>query len=400
MSPDPNLVALSALVTRALTPFQVSADRWPAISALAVEHGLGPILYWTLGSEAKSLLTDDSSIPAQLRDTLRQATVHSLVLGQASRRIQTALNLAGIPALWLKGLPLAHTVYPDPDLRPMVDLDLLVPYERRLAALECLESLGFRRSEEFTYEAVPRVVHRFAYNYSLRGGNDGVIAVELHFHLLDRIREQPLLPVEQVGWFWEHPLRVDDGDFAFRTLRPEAHVLYLCAHAILQHGEADLRLLRYLDLYLLLTRYATSGFDWRQVVEQATTLGWTYAVERALALTARYFGTPVPEWVWRELRDRRRPTENVYCVVERQNQTNHWDDLKDASAALSRHERWLVLRALVFPSRSHLRHRYALDGSQPVWPRYPRLWFEQAREVATWAWQRLTPREPSGKGEC
>jgi hypothetical protein len=412
-SRESTAIDLASLVAGVLPARQVPAGRWPAIVALALDHGLGPMLDWTVRRSAAAGAPVDLSMESRLRASGRAAIIHAMLLGQAQCQIQVALGRAGIPALWLKGVPLARTVYPEPFLRPMIDLDLLVPYDRRLAALQSLESVGFHRSDAFAYDALPQLVHRFAYNYSLRGGADDAVAVELHFHLLDRVRQRSPLSLEQVGWFWNHTLAVDDADPPFLTLRPEAHLLYLCAHLVLQHGETDWRLLRYLDLHLLIRRYAmdkggiregdqappdaegtrghlAASLDWHLVVEQAIALGWTYAVDRALARTTALFGTPVPAEVLEELRRRRPPNEDVSCIVERQARTSRWDDLRLVSSGMSRHEQLLLLRALAFPSTRHLRSRYALDSTGPVWPYYVRLWFDQGRDLAKWAWDRLS----------
>ena len=61
----------------------------------------------------------------------------------AQAQVQTALAEANIPAMWIKGSALAHTIYPKPSLRPMCDLDVLVPYDRREAAFEEVTQLGY-----------------------------------------------------------------------------------------------------------------------------------------------------------------------------------------------------------------------------------------------------------------
>ena len=64
------------------------------------------------------------------------------------------------------------------------------------------------------------------------------------------------------------------------VLRPEANLLYLCAHTALQHGLSQFVLTRYLDLHLLITQ---SKMDWDLVIEKAAALEWAYAVEKVLS---------------------------------------------------------------------------------------------------------------------
>ncbi|MER3458636.1 MAG: hypothetical protein C4309_08450, partial [Chloroflexota bacterium] len=54
-----------------------------------------------------------------------------------------ALEAASIPAIVLKGPALALTIYPDPALRVIGDLDLLVRREQVEQAMAALHSLGY-----------------------------------------------------------------------------------------------------------------------------------------------------------------------------------------------------------------------------------------------------------------
>lgn len=58
--------------------------------------------------------------------------------------ILTSLNQLEIKPLLLKGLPLALETYPDPALRPMMDLDIYIPPGRLSEAVHCLSDAGWR----------------------------------------------------------------------------------------------------------------------------------------------------------------------------------------------------------------------------------------------------------------
>ncbi len=411
---DPALLALATLVTRQRSPRGIAEARWPRLISLAIEHGLGPMLWWAISESGIDLERDPRW--ASLIRSARDATVRSLILDNAQLPLGDALARAGIPGLWLKGSALAHAVYPRPSLRPMIDLDVMVPFEQRLAALKVAGSLGLRAWGVSPFDANPRLLHHFSYHYSLKRSASDPVAVELHFHLLDRVRARSLLSPEQLRWFWARVQPISDECPTLLTLQPEAHLLYLCAHAILQHGEDDFRLLRFLDLHQLIVHVnagtgveaapdnasnrptprpheaARSTLNWHLVVDQAVNLGWTYAVRRALSLTAELFGTPVPAWVTRELRERRPPSEDVYCVVERQATLNRWEELRAPLACLGWSERLRLLGAIAFPSAAHLRYRYDLRPGQPVWSRYVQLWLDQGRETTRWLLRRPVGR--------
>ena len=100
---------------------------------MAGREGLGPMLYWSL-KRAGINATDEATFEP-LAASGRQAGIHYALLNNYRAQIDAALRESGIPTLWLKGIALAHTVYPQPWTRPMVDLDLLVPYKLKEAAL-------------------------------------------------------------------------------------------------------------------------------------------------------------------------------------------------------------------------------------------------------------------------
>ena len=60
------------------------------------------------------------------------------------RSVVAQLREAGIPSLMLKGAALSLAFYRDPGLRPMRDVDLLVPKERSADAARKLVELGFK----------------------------------------------------------------------------------------------------------------------------------------------------------------------------------------------------------------------------------------------------------------
>src|ERR1700739_667047 len=82
-----------------------------------------------------------------LFQTRRFTAVQNLLLHRELSTILRALQESRIPVLALKGIVLAHSVYPDLSLRPMSDLDLLVPPGRREEAVRILQTLDYKYPE-------------------------------------------------------------------------------------------------------------------------------------------------------------------------------------------------------------------------------------------------------------
>jgi len=97
---------------------------------------------------------------------------------------------AGITAVWLKGVPLSLSVYPDPAVRPMGDIDLLVPCAQLRQALALVESK--------TGSAPATLAEDSAMHAVFQVGGDGQVRMELQWSLLDVAGSR--LGAD-VGWF-------------------------------------------------------------------------------------------------------------------------------------------------------------------------------------------------------
>lgn len=387
--PDPTSEAclLGALLAGNLAPDRVPETEWPEIIVLAIEHGLGPMLHWTLKQAGCDLQTNAAWKP--LVRVYYQAVMDWALKERAQLEIDTALRAAGIPAIWLKGAVLARTVYPEPSLRPMSDLDVLVPYEQREAALAVVREAGYDFYVREGIKQFKSTIPSFrptAHHYCVRGGTGNTVKLELHFRL---IGHEAMLPLEQLQWFarYQHSVSAEDGT-QFLTLSPEAHLVYLAAHAVLQHDEEDLYLLRYFDLHCFVTE---TMLAWENVLDLAVTMAWTYALERALLHTVRYFGTAVPSNVFEELVRRRPAHEDTRRITHRPRQglVYHWNRIRKRFEYLPPAEKLQLLVRVVFPRAAYMQRYYGIPADRPVWPYYGLWWRDQGLIAARAVWHSL-----------
>jgi hypothetical protein len=113
---------------------------WRSLPAQAETHGLTPLLYTHLQAA-------DIPIPNSIKEQLQTRTMqHShanRVRAKTLAEVLDAFQSAGIDTLVLKGAALAHLVYPQPGLRPMRDVDVLVSRSQARQAQALLAELGF-----------------------------------------------------------------------------------------------------------------------------------------------------------------------------------------------------------------------------------------------------------------
>jgi hypothetical protein len=377
---------LAELITERLSPGQAPDGQWPAIIELANEHGLTPMLLWALKKQIEAADRDPRF--KRLVDITSLVMLNYQFQWESQVAIQQVLSQAGIPALWIKGLVLAIRLYPEPYLRPMDDLDVLVPEQHRQKALAVIQGLGFQREEKDALAEKMNPDEQPAFHHALVRREAWPVRLEMHFHLLGNEGTQTL-PERQLAWFWQQTETWTQEGTPFTIFKPEAHLLYLCVHAVLQHGEASFRLLRYFDLHLLVTK---SELDWQLIVNRAVELRWSYAVERALTLACQYFATPFPAWVLAELKNRRLSDEDTSRVAHLQGEGFRWESTWLQLAPYPPGERLRRLFILLLPPREYMRKRYAIPSSHSVIPYYFYRWWDAGREVARALRQRLRRR--------
>ena len=185
-------------------------------------------------------LTESREERDAANEAFREAWARNLSLVSAAGPAVAALGDAGIPVLLLKGAALAFGDYASPGLRPMNDVDLLVPAAAAAGARRALESAGFRPSERHV-EGFLESIHGLAFR-----GPDG-LEVDLHWHTL---LERPSRAADDLMFEEAVPLRVP-GISALAP-SPEAHLLLVAVHA--QRWSAVPHFVGFADAFVLLGR--------------------------------------------------------------------------------------------------------------------------------------------------
>ena len=220
----------------------------------------------------------------------RLTAVHNLLLRQELRKTFEALQQSGIPALALKGVVMAYTTYPDPSLRPMADLDLLVPPGKRAEAVLILQTLGYEYPEDvLTMHRDPNrclsQVKEFAPPLRLRASP---VLVEVHSQLEC---SEPLFPMS-IEEYWSRSILVDLKGLTVRTLCPEDFLFHLCLHQSSWH-RFNKGLLPLVDLKLLLD--SRTDWNWAGIAERSMRCGCATWMYLTLELARDLVGAPVPD---------------------------------------------------------------------------------------------------------
>ncbi|HUQ14236.1 MAG TPA: nucleotidyltransferase family protein [Novosphingobium sp.] len=269
------------------SPPEADAD-WPTVAAMAAAHRLEPLLAWRMEGPGWAVPAD---IAGRWRAAHRAAAISALAQAAALRLAAERLDAAGIDFVALKGPRLAWCDYPAPALRPMRDLDLLVPEREALPAAGVLGEAGFAMADADAAsiaEALREDKHLPPLWHDRLGA-----AVELHHRLTDLparrgYRVPQLDPVAMIA----RSETLELGGARVRCPAPADLLAHLMVHALYGH-RLDCGPLVLADIHFLL---AAETIDWPAFRGAARAGGWERGAALMLALTARYFGPQPGGW--------------------------------------------------------------------------------------------------------
>ncbi len=336
-----------------------------AHNAWLADQGLAPFAFYRL-KQTGLLNRLPTSEQAALRTAFVRTLAANLLALEEARASAARFADAGITAVWLKGVPLSLTVYPAPGARPMGDIDVLIPQAQVASAMTLLEAVT----------GVPPAFLSTDIEARVRLGSRGQVRMDVHWDMLPPLH---LRRRSDLAWFFGQQQTIVSEGVTLHTLRPEAHLLYLCAHAEIAHRGA-LALRHHFDLHRLITQ--TPAFDWEIVRRQAGVLGWTEAVARGLAISAEAFGTSLPANIFAELAHQRPAHESPLHTADRRVLGNRWARMTDYLGTLGWSARVRTAVALVLPPPAYMRWRYRLRRGWQIPFSYLYRWFDVLREMA------------------
>ena len=119
----------------------IQAVDWQELVTLSQVQGVAPLVYQRLTQQHSSVYVP-SAVLEKLREVYLVNLKRNMRLYRDLEQILGRLAERQIPVIPLKGVFLAEKVYGNIGLRPMVDVDLLLPRPELAKALEELEALG------------------------------------------------------------------------------------------------------------------------------------------------------------------------------------------------------------------------------------------------------------------
>jgi hypothetical protein len=340
---------------------------WQRLLAVAALHRLLPHLYYRLRE------LDHTLLPAPVMDRLKSNYYanlrRSLWLQHELLQVIQQLRRQGIEVIVLKGGALAWTVYPNPALRPMADLDLLVRPEEMARVGPALEALGFHRSASLP-------AHMVAFQEAFGGGVEWVcerngvkVALDIQHDLVGVDWCRGALSIEADA-LWQAACPLPLNGIQARQLSAEDTLIHLCLHPALHHGYA-FAFSGYVDIDRLVWQVGSDPF-WTRLLERVGRFQVRTVVYGGLLAAHRLLATPVPPEVLAELA----PRGARLHLLRRLAPLDRDADLQEAGKPVTGvrqmllyamlMDRWQdagrMLWSILFPDPDWLAARYGLNG--------------------------------------
>jgi hypothetical protein len=253
---------------------------WEAVLARGAAHGVLPLL--TRNLERLGSPGVPAPVVAALWASNRVNAARNAALAEELRRVLVALSNAGVPAIPLKGVALAESLYGEMALRVCSDLDILVPRSMVRRALDALGAMDYL--PELGERSVVDLMLRHDIECGLARGADGTAHVlDLHWGIAWGGSRDEVATTE----LWNAALDTLFHGIPARALSPEWEVLFLALHAA-RHRWQGLKWL--VDVHEVCLR---GGIDWGRVRVAAARFGWEEPLRITLVACHVLFGTPL-----------------------------------------------------------------------------------------------------------
>lgn len=296
---------------------------WGHFLKVVARHRVEGLVHDSLG---RAGIAPPPAVAEPLAAAARGIARENLVFAAEARRLARAMEAAGIPVLFLKGVTLNLLAYGTLAIKKAADLDLAVEPGRYAEAIGALRQAGYACIAPGAEASDEEILAGSSANKHSIWGRNGV-AVELHSSLVDSPLMLPGLTASQP------PQQVEVGPgIVLSTLGREALFAYLCVHGA-THAWSRLKWLA--DLAALLKDEEPAGLE--RLYRRSLELGAGRAGAQALLLCADLFETALPPTLEAELRSDRAHRYLVHVALKtmlRGDAETELDDLTFGTAAI------------------------------------------------------------------
>lgn len=252
------LEALGCAISGRQTAWQdgIGPGDWRELLKLAKLHKVLPLLLEAVYA-CPAIAGADPADMAEARQNVR-----AQVMVQARRttellRLYPRLTAGGVDALVVKGI-VCRELYPQPDLRPSSDEDILIPGQHYKAAKKTLGTLGYVPGD-------PAAEENGSYEVPFHNPRSP-LHIELHKELFS---QSSLAYGEMAGLFahvQDDAVEITVMGTTIRTPAPTDHLFYLICHAFKHFLHSGFGIRQVCDIVLFANRWG-KDVRWEELLE-------------------------------------------------------------------------------------------------------------------------------------
>ena len=318
-------------------PVRLDADfDWSAACQLAADHQVLPMLYH--GAVRTKQIIPDTISEKLTRTAMRAAFVDQNQLYEIEQ-IRRCFLENGVDFMLLKGVWL-KPLYPQSDLRPMGDVDILIKNEQYDTIRPLMLQMGYREILESDHELI--------------WDKPGVLHVELHKRLIPSYNKDYYAYFGD-GWRLAQPTAGSE-----HGMRAEDQFVYLFTHYAKHYRDAGIGIRHLMDLHVFLK--AKPDLDWHYIEDELEKLQLLTFCRHSLETLAVWFDGKADT----EMSDFM--TDRIFrsgSYGTRQNAVRS-EGVKNTQTATAEQVQKRKLLRLIFPSAAALANNYPILKKAPA----------------------------------
>lgn len=289
-SPFPNS-SQELLLKTALSEKETALDcweKWKSVTDFENDVDLGsfrllPLIFYRLHSFGHS-----DEFTGRLKGIYRKSwSKNQQLLYVASSHIKD-FNEADIEVIVVKGIPLSLNIYDNLAVRPMYDVDILVPFSKKMEAIKLLRKKGFTPDDERILE--------YSLNYGKGMGfkNESGVELDLHWRPLpDSILNS------DPNDFWDKVRPINILNTQALAMSPEDELLCTIVHGMRRN---PLPPIRWVTDAVTIIRKSDVEIDWDRFLTYTTRYKVVIQVKKGLEYLVQNFDLHIPEQVITKLK--------------------------------------------------------------------------------------------------
>lgn len=253
---------------------------------LDVDRGsfrLLPLAYHNLSSFNFS----DDLVSGRLKGIYRQAWIKNQKLFYKAANVLNLLHDAEIKTAVLKGIALTEQVYKNYGIRPMADMDILVPFDEAHHAIEVLKGAGFSIESQHLLE------HNLEYGRSIAFFDDDGTEIDLHWYAFvnsfGNVKKSD---------FWGDVVLIDVSGVKTHALTHTDNLLHAIVHGIRKNPEPPIR---WIADSMMIIKSDDIHVDWQRLLSYASKFRVFLQVKKALFYLKDQFDAKIPDDIIKQM---------------------------------------------------------------------------------------------------